>query len=106
MMCSVFDYTASLADSGMPVFPQVDCELTISTEVASGDFDMSVTAVVVNDVDLLQSHDFAFKRLGMMIAEQAEMDDDLINLVMAAENVAYEGEGGNDPDGRFVRRAA
>jgi hypothetical protein len=100
------DYTATLCDSGAPVFHDVECELTISTEVASGDFDMSVTAVVVNDVDLLQSHDFAFKRLGMMIAEQAETDDDLILKVMASENIVYVGLGNGDPAGYCVRRSA
>lgn len=103
-MTTHLDYTATLSDCGVPVFHDVDCELAISTEVSAADFDISVTEVIVNGVDLLRSYDPAFKRLGMMIAEQAEQDDDLIDTVKAVENIIYIGLGGNDPDGRFVRR--
>lgn len=104
-MTTRLDYTVTLSDCGAPVFHDVDCELAISTEFSSADFDISVTAVIVNEVDLLQSHDPAFKRLGMMIAEQAETDDWVIERVMAEENISYVGKGGNDPAG-YYRRAA
>lgn len=105
-MTTHIDYTATLSDAGVPVFPDLDCELAISTEFSAADFDISVTAVIVNDVDLLQSHDPAFKRLGMMIAEQAETDDWVVEKMMAEEGVVYRGLGGLDPDGRYVRTAA
>lgn len=100
-MSTHLDYTVTLSDCGAVVFPDVVCKLTISTEISSADFDISVTAVVVNDVDLLQSHDPAFKRLGMMIAEKAETDEWVIEQMMASENIVYVGLGGNDPDGHY-----
>ncbi|WP_336800353.1 hypothetical protein [Kaistia sp. MMO-174] len=57
--------------------------------------------MVVNDVDLLQSHDPAFKRLGMMIAEKAETDEWVIEQMMANENIVYVGAGYNDPSGHY-----
>ena len=101
MMPTLVDYTITLSDCGMPVFHDVACELAISTELTWSDFDFSVTAVIVNDVDLLRSHDPAFKRLGMLIAEQAEQDEKLSESVMAAENIVYVGAGYNDPSGHY-----
>ena len=105
-MTTHLDYTVTLSDCGVPVFHDVDCELAISTEVSAADFDISVTEVIVNGVDLLRSYDPAFKRLGMMIAEQAETDEWVVQKMMAEEGVSYAGLGGNDPDGRYVRIAA
>ena len=105
-MTTHLDYIVTLFDEGVPVIHDVDCELAISTEVSAADFDISVTEVIVNGVDLLRSHDPAWKRIGMKIAEQAETDEWVIEKMMAQEGVSYAGLGGNDPDGHYVRRAA
>lgn len=100
------DYTAQLSNGPALIFPDVECELDISTECSVADFDMTVVAVLIDGADLLKSHDAAFKAIGLKIASQAEEDDDLIAEVMAAEGVSYRGLGGNDPDGHYVRAAA
>lgn len=100
------DYTAQLSDGPALIFPDVECELDISTECSGAEFDMTVVAVLIDGADLLKSRDAAFKAIGLKIAAQAEEDDDLINAVMTAEGISYRGLGGNDPDGHFVRRAA
>lgn len=100
------DYTAQLSDGPALIFPDVECELDISTECSGAEFDLTVIAVLIDGADLLKSRDAAFKAIGLKIAAQAEEDDDLINAVMTAEGISYRGLGGNDPDGHFVRRAA
>jgi hypothetical protein len=105
-MTTHLDYTATLYDNGAPVIHDLDCELVISTEFSPADFDISVTAVIVGEVDLLRSHDPAWKRIGMMIAEQAETSEWVVEKMMAEEGVVYRGLGGLDPDGRYVRTAA
>jgi hypothetical protein len=103
-MTTHLDYTAHLPEPGCEgVFAEFPCELVISTSVSSGDFDISILGVAMNDVDLLKSRDPAERFLGQMIIALAEADDEFTSRVMSAENIVLVGAGYNNPDSHFVR---
>ncbi|SHG78740.1 hypothetical protein SAMN02745157_4831 [Kaistia soli DSM 19436] len=94
-----YDYTADMTEHGKFVL-QVEAELEVQVS-AGAEFDLTVTAVFVNGVDLLQSSNSAFVALGIEISSMAEVDAAFVSTVMAGENVAFIGRGALDPDARF-----
>lgn len=101
----MYPFTAPIKANGK-IIAELDCELEIDAEISEADFILTVMRVEVEGVDLLSADTSCAVAMGREIASLAERDEILLEKVMIAEGVSYVGLGGNDPDGRLVRRAA
>lgn len=90
-----------------------DLEVVLEVELSEApDFEIDVVCVYAplyptGEIDMQGSEATPEMRaIAAQIIEDAERDDDVIAEARAYEGVTYIGRGGNDPDGRMVRRVA
>lgn len=89
---------------GIETVYDIEVELVVSVEIDGGVPILSVDAVYKDGKNLFAGTPLT-KSIASEIALAAEDDDDLLFAALADENIAYVGRGGNDPDGRYVRRS-
>ena len=97
-------YTAHIEDQGVTLAYDVDFELELDAKLDGGALDIDVTGVFLDGTDLMASKSPLSRIIGCNIAEKAQTDDYVIDRVMEEAGIHYVGLGGNDPDGRLVRR--
>jgi len=102
-MTITFPYGYAIIHESGTVVADFDCEVDAEVSLDGGQPTLTVESVWIDFADLLTSEDPLCRLLGRNIADKVEADEVVIAAVLEAEGIAYRGDGGNDPDGRFVR---
>jgi hypothetical protein len=106
-MNALFGFTHSVADeNGKELIHDIDCEVEVEPLAEENDFRIEVVGVWIDGVELMRSKSPVMRGIGCDIAGAAEVSDWLRDQVYEWEGISYHGLGGNDPDGRLVRRVA
>ena len=97
------------APDGRLLVADFDCEVAVSVHGSwMSEPEVRVVAVYVEDntgrVDLLTHDDLLSVGIGRRVKAAAEADEWLWERAVREEGFEYRGLGGNDPDGRWVRR--
>jgi hypothetical protein len=104
---NTYPFTHSVKDeNGVALIHDIDCDVEIEPVTESNDFRIEVIGVWIDGVDLMRSKSPTIRGVGCDIAGAAEVSEWLRDEVYSYEQISYRGGGGNDPDGRLVRRVA
>lgn len=95
----LFDVTDTAAD--------LECDVDVTVDFEPGhDPDVTITAIRVGTLNLLSSPCKMHRDFGDDIRGILEQDADWQAEQIRDAGITYVGRGANDPDGRFVHRAA
>jgi len=97
-----YAFTAPLMSDGKLLL-EVDCEVDVLVEFSPAEVEITITNVLVEGVDLLESSSAWAVAMGREIVALASEDESLRERILIDEGISYVGLGGNDPDGRMVR---
>ena len=83
----------------------IECDVEMDARLEGGEPVFDINAIWLDGIDILGSNSPHVKMLAAQIATAAEDDEDLQRQAMDDAGISYRGQGGNDPDGHFIRRA-
>jgi len=83
-------------DSGETVLFDIEAEVDASLEWYQGEPRADISSVYLHGVELLRSRNTFFQQLGLIIADKAEDDDNVLSRLLEAEGVHFAGHP-NDP---------
>lgn len=75
-------------ETGITVIPDFECEVDADLEWLHGEPVITITSVYRNGVELMRSKQTLFQQLGLIAADKAEDDDELLARLIEAEREA------------------